>query len=104
MAVDEEVLVALNTAFTGQRGLKRWKPGQLFDYLRDLFMQVLEDFKVEDLPDEMREKIFKRVEQFYNTAVRIIDIPWVPEVVENVIEDWIWNALARELRKLLELE
>ena len=85
MAVDEEVLVALNTAFTGQRGLKRWKPGQLFDYLRDLFMQVLEDFKVEDLPDEMREKIFERVEQFYNTAVRIIDIPWVPEVVETEI-------------------
>jgi hypothetical protein len=28
----------------------------------------------------------------------------VPEIVESVIEDWLWNALARELRKLLELE
>lgn len=104
MPVNEEVLVALNTAFAGQRGVKRWKPGQMMDYLRDLFMQVLEDFKVKDLPDEVRQQIFDAIKKFYDTSVRIIDIPWVPEIVESVIEDWLWNALARELRKLLELE
>jgi len=65
---------------------------------------VLEDFKVKDLPDEVRQQIFDAIKTFYDTSVRIIDIPWVPEIVESVIEDWLWNALARELRKLLELE
>lgn len=96
---EAQLLGQLNEQFAGlDEEVKEWGPGQLIDWVIDNVGDLV-DFV--DLDEETLELVVDTVERFYDSVIRPIDLPYIPNLVENRVDDAIWGAIEYLLRQYL---
>ena len=83
--------------------LKSMFPGDIADQIRKALADMLRTLDIGSLTKEQRQAILDSVKVFYDTVLRPIDIPYIPAVVERMVDDWIWMSLESFLRSRLAL-
>ena len=78
-------------------------PGDIADQLRKAIADMLRKLDLSQLSDEQKRAILDGVKSFYDSVVRPIDIPYIPAVVERIVDDWIWMSIESFLRAKLAL-
>jgi len=78
-------------------------PGQMADELRKVVADLIRSFDISQLSREQKQAILDGVKTFYDTVVRPIDLPYVPNAVERFVDDWIWAAIESLIRSKLAL-
>lgn len=78
-------------------------PGDLADKLRLAISNVLAKLDLSSLTPEQKRAILDTAKSFFDTVVRPFDIPYIPQLVENMVDDWIWMAVESFLRKKLAI-
>lgn len=78
-------------------------PGDLADQLRKAFANVLAKLDLSSLTPEQKTAVLDTAKRFYDTVIRPFDIPYIPAMVEGMVDDWIWSAVESLLRKRLGL-
>jgi hypothetical protein len=78
-------------------------PGDIADAIRKAVADMLRTLDLSQLSDEQKRAILDGVKSFYDSVVRPIDIPYIPAVVERIVDDWIWMSIESFLRAKLAL-
>ncbi|HAN97003.1 MAG TPA: hypothetical protein DCQ98_06015 [Planctomycetaceae bacterium] len=98
----QDVVSALRVALD-PADLRGLFPGELADRLRQIFAEVVRQFAVTTLTLEQRQAILDGCRSFYDQVIRPLDLPYVPAVVESIVDDWIWYGVESVARKILQL-
>lgn len=78
-------------------------PGQIADRIRQAVAEFLKQFDLSNLTPEQKQAIMDGTKFFFDTVIRPLDIPYIPQIVESVVEDWIWQGVAAFLKAKLAL-
>ena len=68
-------------------------PGAAADSIRQMVAEFLRTLDISQFSDEQRKSICNSIKLFYDQFIRPIDLPYVPNVVEAMVDDWIWMSV-----------
>lgn len=83
--------------------IRNWQPGQLADQLRIAIRDFLRTINLSNLTPEQKQAILAGAKFFYDNVVRTLDIPYLPEIAERPLEDWVWGAVESFLKHKMGL-
>lgn len=78
--------------------IRGWQPGQLVDQFRLAVRDFLRQLSLDNLSPEQKQGILSGAKWVYDTIIRPIDLPYLPEIVERMAEDWVWKGIESFLR------
>lgn len=83
--------------------IRNWTPGQLVDQLRVNVRDFLRTLNLANLTPEQKKALLDGTKWFFDNVVRPLDIPYIPQIVEGLVEDWVWSGVEAFLRAKLGL-
>lgn len=83
--------------------IRNWRPGQLADQLRVAVRDFLETIKLDNLSPEQKKSLLDGAKWFFDNVIRPLDIPYVPQFAETMVEDWVWAGVESFLKAKLGL-
>lgn len=83
---------------------ERLRLGDLLERLITIVKDLVAQLDLSKLSDEQKQAILKAIEGGYNTYIRPLDIPYIPNVVEPWVDEIVFNALMQASKKLLGVE
>lgn len=83
---------------------ERLRLGDLLERLITIVKDLVAQLDLSKLSDKQKQEILKAIESGYNTYIRPLDIPYIPNVVEPWVDEIVFNALMQASKKLLGVE
>lgn len=83
--------------------IRGWQPGQLADQFRLAIRDFLRSLNLDNLSPEQKKAIFDGAKWVFDNIVRPLDIPYVPEFAEAMLENWVWAGVESFLKAKLGL-
>lgn len=83
---------------------ERLRLGDLLERLITIVKELISQLDLSKLSDEQKQAILKAIETGYNTYIRPLDIPYVPNIVEPWLDEVVFKALMEASKKLLGVE
>lgn len=93
-----EALAAFGQVSPGQR-----RVGSLIDELLGLLKDLLAKIDVSQLDEEAKQFILDTIVQVYNSVIRPLNIPYVPDLAEPTVDDWILSVLVAAAKAILKM-
>lgn len=91
-----ELLASLELASANQP-FKRWKRGQIIDWVTDVVANMIGDI---DIPED---EVVATVKKFYDKVIRPIDIPGVPNLlIEPAVDEAVWKIIEFTIRRMIK--
>lgn len=91
-----ELLAAMESAAANQP-MSLWSEGRFVDWFRDLVVELVTDYTKDLDPDV----VVATAAAFYNSTIRPIDLPYIPNAVEGMVDDAIWQVCEFAIRRAL---
>lgn len=83
---------------------ERLRLGDLLERLITIVKELVSQLDLSKLSEEQKQAILKAIETGYNTYIRPLDIPYVPNIVEPWLDEVVFKALMEASKKLLGVE
>lgn len=81
--------------------IRNWQPGQLVDQLRLVVRDFLRTLNLSNLTPEQKKALLDGAKWFFDNVIRPLDIPYIPQIVEGMVEDWVWSGVEAFLKSKL---
>ena len=83
---------------------QRLRAGELIQRLVEAVKSLLDALDLSNLTPEQKQAILKSIEVAYNTYIKPLDIPYVPNVIEPWVDELVLKTVLEATKKMLGVE
>lgn len=85
-------------------GKERMRLGEMLERLIVIVKELVSQLDLSKLSDEQKQAILAAIETGFNTYIRPLNIPQIPDIIEPWLDEVVFQALMTAAKKILGVQ